>query len=114
MDIKVKGFAYVLEVDMGLAGNVINDIPDILLPAATDEVLLRCSMLGEKQWKCIISNPILIEKKISLMIPQYFLHLSIFQAPSQQYTYILHQKHKEKNDWNTTQAFVEFSWDSSL
>lgn len=49
MNIKVKGFAYVLEVDMGLAGNVINDVPDVLVPAATDEVLLRCSMLGEKQ-----------------------------------------------------------------
>lgn len=29
---------------MGLAGNVINDVPDVLVPAATDEVLLRCSM----------------------------------------------------------------------
>lgn len=48
-DNKLKGFAYVLEMDMGLAGNVINNVPDVLVPASTDEVLLRRSMLGEKQ-----------------------------------------------------------------
>lgn len=83
-DIKLKGCAYMLEMDMGLAGNVINDVPDVLVPAATDEVLLRCSMLGEKQWKCIISNPLMIDRKMSLMIPQSFTHTTIFQAPTQQ------------------------------
>lgn len=29
---------------MGLAGNVINNVPDVLVPAATDEVLLRRAM----------------------------------------------------------------------
>ncbi len=79
-DIKLKGWAYVLEMDMGLAGDVINDVPDVLVPAATDEVLLRCSMLGERQWKCIISNPPLNERKWAwwyhnpLLIPPYFRH----------------------------------------
>ncbi len=99
-DIKLKGWAYVLEMDMGLAGDVINDVPDVLVPAATDEVLLRCSMLGEKQWKCIISNPPLKERKISLMIPQSLTHPTIFQAPSQQYTCIWPQKSKEKKYWS--------------
>lgn len=36
-----------LEMNMCLAGNVIHNISDILLPAATDEVLLRDAVLGK-------------------------------------------------------------------
>lgn len=36
---------YVLEMDMSLACNVIDNILNVLLSAATYEVLLRCTML---------------------------------------------------------------------
>lgn len=43
---------YMLKVDVSLAGDVVDNIPDLLLSAAADEVLLRSSVLQkDKQLK---------------------------------------------------------------
>lgn len=49
---------YMLKVNMSLAGYVIDHVPDLLLPAATDEVLLGHTMLRthahiHRQWKVL-------------------------------------------------------------
>lgn len=44
-----------LQMQVGLAGDVVHDVPDVLSPAAADEVLLRSSVLQKHKevlsWK---------------------------------------------------------------
>ena len=41
---------YVLQMNVSLAGDVVHHVPDVLLPAAADEVLLRGSVLHEQKF----------------------------------------------------------------
>lgn len=52
---KMWKYTHMLKMNMSLTGNVIHNIPDILLPATTDEVLLRGTML-EKILSEILSS----------------------------------------------------------
>lgn len=69
--IKMWKYSYMLEMNMRLAGNVIHNVSDILLPAATDEVLLRDAVLGK-----ILSDILSSADSIAFLFPRIFARFS--------------------------------------
>lgn len=69
------GDTYMLQMYMSLACNIVYDIPDILLPAAADEVLLRSSML-RKQVKR--NKTVRLKENFIIVQPKlYFVNLNV-------------------------------------
>jgi len=75
---------YVVQVDVSLAGDVVHHVSDLLLAAASDEVLLRSSVLQEthKMLQTTTTSPFYFVDTLLFLKSFPVLYFNIFFKPS--------------------------------